>query len=173
MVQRRVVRRALARGMIGGILAVLAAAITPLSQCFALTSMPPRADSPDDLEGVQSQLRGMGFALEKDFQGADGDTQALAAPRMYYKEMQGTEVGNAFWRQRTTDKWGERAEGDAGQFDKDDLVEATYPGSEERYCAQVMRYVGNSDWIVLWYDAPEGSAQASVVKTKDMEHVKL
>ena len=34
-------------------------------------------------------------------------------------------------------RWGEFATGEAGRFDKDDLVQAVYPGSQEVYCAQV------------------------------------
>jgi hypothetical protein len=33
---------------------------------------------------------------------------------------------------------GEFASGEAGRFDKDDLVQAVYPGSQEVYCAQVV-----------------------------------
>lgn len=120
--------------------------------------------SPEELEGelerTREQFRAMGFALEID-----------APPRHYFKDMRGTDAGNAFWRQRTREPWGEHAEGDAGQFDKDDLVEAVYDESGDCYSAQVIRYVGNSEWIVLWHDAPDGSADASVVKTKDMKHI--
>ena len=35
-------------------------------------------------------------------------------------------------------RWGEFASGEAGRFDKDDLVQAVYPGSQEVYCAQVV-----------------------------------
>jgi len=110
--------------------------------------------------------------LEKDFPRGEENS---SSPRMYYREMRSTEVGNAFWRQSTTEKWGELASGDAGKFDKDDLVEALYPDSNNVwYCAQVVRYIGNSNWIVFWVDdMEEGTAQASVVKTKDMHHVKL
>ena len=34
-------------------------------------------------------------------------------------------------------RWGEFASGEAGRFDKDDLVQAKYPGSDDVYCAQV------------------------------------
>lgn len=126
----------------------------------------------DLLESTRSHLRELGLPLEKDF--PRGEENA-SSPRMYYREMRSTEVGNAFWRQSTTEKWGEFASGDAGKFDKDDLVEALYPDSNnEWYCAQVMRYIGNSNWIVFWVDdMEEGMAQASVIKTKDMNHIKL
>ena len=58
-------------------------------------------------------------------------------PRMYYPEDRGTPQGGAFWGRATEEKWGEFATGEAERFDKDDLVEARYPGSEESYCAQV------------------------------------
>ncbi|CAE8707301.1 unnamed protein product [Polarella glacialis] len=93
------------------------------------------------------------------------------APTQYFKEMRSTEAGNAFWRQKYNGKWGEGAEGDAGVFDKDVLVEAKY--DDEWYCAQVSKYVGNSGWLVLWLDdLPDGSPQASVVETKDMKLIR-
>mmetsp|Transcript_112696 Transcript_112696/g.224172 ORF Transcript_112696/g.224172 Transcript_112696/m.224172 type:complete len:175 (+) Transcript_112696:49-573(+) len=95
-------------------------------------------------------------------------------PRQYFKEMRNTDAGNAFWRRRTDDKWGEFAEGNPGKFDKDDLVEAVYDDTGTSYCAQVVRYVGNDDWLVLWVDdLPEESAQASVVATADMKHISI
>ncbi|CAE7349332.1 unnamed protein product [Symbiodinium natans] len=95
-------------------------------------------------------------------------------PRMYYQENRGTPLGKAFWGRSTTEKWGEFAEGDPGKFDKDDLVEAKYPGTDDWYCAQVMKYIGEGDWIIQWMDdMPDDAAKASVVPTKEMKHVKL
>mmetsp|Transcript_52632 Transcript_52632/g.94478 ORF Transcript_52632/g.94478 Transcript_52632/m.94478 type:complete len:153 (+) Transcript_52632:49-507(+) len=95
-------------------------------------------------------------------------------PRNYFQEMRATPAGNKFWARRTEEAWGEKASGDAGCFDKDDLVEAVYSGDGEWYCAQVMKYVGNSDWIVLWHDdMPDENLKASVVSTKDMKHISL
>uniref|UniRef100_A0A7S0FIP9 Uncharacterized protein n=1 Tax=Pyrodinium bahamense TaxID=73915 RepID=A0A7S0FIP9_9DINO len=142
----------------------------------ALASRAGAGETPDELEAMRAQLREMGIALEKDFQGdAQGaEKQPLNGPRQYYREMRGTEVGNAFWRRKFEGAWGQFAEGEAGAFDLDDLVEAVYPGSDKRFSAQVKRYTGNGDWIVVWMDdLPEGSAQASVVKTKDMKHIRI
>mmetsp|Transcript_73163 Transcript_73163/g.171608 ORF Transcript_73163/g.171608 Transcript_73163/m.171608 type:complete len:157 (-) Transcript_73163:206-676(-) len=95
-------------------------------------------------------------------------------PRMYFQEDRGTSLGKAFWGRSTDEKWGEFAEGDAGRFDKDDLVEAKYPGTDDWYCAQVMKYIGDSDWIIQWMDdMPDDSARASVVATTEMKHIKL
>lgn len=66
-------------------------------------------------------------------------------PRMYYPEDRGTPQGGAFWGRSTEEQWGEFASGEPGRFDKDDLVEAQYPGSEEVYCAQV----GSLDGVSL------------------------
>lgn len=95
-------------------------------------------------------------------------------PRMYYQEDRGTPKGGAFWGRSTEEKWGEFASGEAGRFDKDDLVQAVYPGSQEVYCAQVMKYIGSGDWIVMWVDdMPEDFAKASVLKMDEMEHVRI
>jgi len=103
---------------------------------------------------------------------ASADIQS--PPTHYYREMRATPAGNAFWAQKSDVKWGEFETGDPGAFDKDDLVEAIYPGSDEWCSGQIMKYVGNSNWIVMWLDdVPEDGAQASVVKTKDIKHIIL
>ncbi|CAK9090218.1 unnamed protein product [Durusdinium trenchii] len=92
--------------------------------------------------------------------------QESNGPRMYYPEDRGTAKGGAFWGRSTEEQWGEFASGEAGSFDKDDLVEGKYPGTEDWYCAQVMKYIGQGDWIVMWVDdMPDDSAKASVLKT--------
>merc|ERR1719401_2296020 len=90
--------------------------------------------------------------------------------RRYTREMRGTPEGGKFWGRKTDEKWGEYAEGNAGKFDKDDLVEAKFPETDDWYSAQVMRYVGDGDWIVMWLDdmPEECEDQASMVKTADM-----
>eukprot|EP00930_Biecheleria_cincta_P099282 TRINITY_DN90917_c0_g1_i1.p1 TRINITY_DN90917_c0_g1~~TRINITY_DN90917_c0_g1_i1.p1 ORF type:complete len:211 (+),score=39.03 TRINITY_DN90917_c0_g1_i1:57-635(+) len=101
----------------------------------------------------------------------DAQTDA-PGPRMYSRAMRETELGNAFWRRTFDGEWGQKASGDAGAFDLDDAVEARYPGTDDWYCGSVKKYIGHSDWIVLWVDdVPDDDVQASVIKTKDMRQI--
>eukprot|EP00929_Paragymnodinium_shiwhaense_P089595 TRINITY_DN49750_c0_g1_i1.p1 TRINITY_DN49750_c0_g1~~TRINITY_DN49750_c0_g1_i1.p1 ORF type:complete len:169 (-),score=20.26 TRINITY_DN49750_c0_g1_i1:115-621(-) len=140
-----------------------------LPQTLALCSKYDRGNAGSTLE-VRSSLLARRAA---------GAADLPPPPRHYYQHMRGEPLGNAFWRQSTKDKWGEKAEGDAGQFDKDDMVEAQLTGSDdpgegEWYSAQVMKYIGNGDWVVMWIDdLPnyEESPKASVVHTSLMRHI--
>eukprot|EP00913_Durusdinium_trenchii_P021119 g19844.t1 len=96
--------------------------------CRAQESNGPRMYYPDwDPERVSDPCRSHSFAQVP-------------------QEDRGTAKGGAFWGRSTEEQWGEFASGEAGSFDKDDLVEGKYPGTEDWYCAQVMKYIGQGDW---------------------------
>ena len=69
-------------------------------------------------------------------------------------------------------RWGEFASGEAGRFDKDDLVQAKYPGSDDVYCAQVgeksgkafLKIVLSLQWL-NWTATGAGFCLLSVVST--------
>ncbi|CAK0807408.1 unnamed protein product, partial [Prorocentrum cordatum] len=105
--------------------------------------------------------------------GGGGRGRAASRPGAL-PHVRGTAEGGAFWRRTTDQKWGEFAEGEGGAFDKDDLVEAVFTVDGEWYSGQIMKYVGDGSWIVMWLDdLPEGSEEikASTVVGKNIRHM--
>mmetsp|Transcript_39510 Transcript_39510/g.92926 ORF Transcript_39510/g.92926 Transcript_39510/m.92926 type:complete len:179 (+) Transcript_39510:76-612(+) len=146
----------------------------PLAHSFCALRFHPKPTGPASQRGTILGQR-LRVAVRSSSEGESESAEPLEAPKHYYGHMQGTPLGGAFWRRKFDGQWGEYATGDAGKFDKDDLVEAMYDDGEY-YAGQVMKYVGNSEWIVLWLDDLsddhyEDVPKASTIKTKDMRHL--